>query len=228
MLWTCSARPAPSNDASRTRAVDRVIGLVLTWITCSSLAAPIEALAQSLPIVRVEEDWKLVVGEPDPDSHAPQITCVMSPAANLASHYMYLELNHQTLPEFSGGGVQLQVWEGDEHLDTQESPQQALLSHTGEVVTWTQSMHLQGGQLTFGASGTSTSWGTFGGQGKLQAKAATSLSSLSGYQPSFSVAQSGVGYAANRVTLLVLKEVRYYSAAGLVSRDTSERQVHPQ
>ena len=55
----------------------------------------------------------------------------------------------------------------------------------------------------------------------------TSLSSLNAYRPEVSVANSGVGFAANRVERLVLKEVRYYSAQGLLSRDTSERVVYP-
>ena len=34
-------------------------------------------------VVRVEEDWELVVGTPDANSDAPQVTCVISPTGDV-------------------------------------------------------------------------------------------------------------------------------------------------
>ena len=83
----------------------------------------------------------------------------------------------------------------------------------GERVTWTQTMTLtRGGEaivLTFEIiNGQSTSWGRFGGQGYLRSSVATELQSLNGYNPRLSVLNSSVGYAANRVQSLAIREVR--------------------
>ena len=56
----------------------------------------------------------------------------------------------------------------------------------------------------------------------------TDHADLSGYCPCVSTEKSGVGYASNRVTKLVLKEVRYYTEQGLLHTDSTERVVHQQ
>jgi hypothetical protein len=186
------------------------------------------AWAQSPPdIVRVEEDWELVLGTPDADTDAPQVTCAVSPLGNLESWHAALELNQQSLPTFAPGGVQLQIWEGEVPLSDRRFPNGAVLAQPGETVHWTQSMQLSEGNLTFEViNGSSTTWGPFGGQGYLKASVATTLSSLNGYSPAVSVENSRVGYAANRVQSLVLKRVRYYTSTGQQIEDTTPRVVH--
>jgi hypothetical protein len=224
MSGTCCARHLPSFETRRWS--ERAAGLLFTLAVVMSFAL---AQAQDqATVVRVEEDWQLVVGQPDATSTAPQVTCVISPQGDLGGLYASIELNHQTQPEFSPGGVHLQTWNGEQYLATRNSPRQGRLDESGETVTWTQSMDLgtEGG-LRFSVEGDSTTWGHFGGPEQMRISQTTSLSSLNAYQPSVSVGNSGVGFAANRVTRLVLKEVRYYSAQGLLSRDTTERVVYP-
>jgi hypothetical protein len=123
--------------------------------------------------------------------------------------------------------VHLQLWEGNHCLETQDSSQQDLLSEDNETVRWTQSMELVGSALKFAVTGNSSTWGDFGGGDELKATVGTTLGNLNGYSPNTSVANSGVGFAANRVTHMVLKEVRYYAPNGLLARDTTERVVYP-
>ncbi len=166
-------------------------------------------------IVRVEEDWELVVGTPDVDSDSPQITCVISPTCGVDSVYAVLELNAQTLPSFSAGGLQLQLWSGDTSLVANNYPNGSLLRTSGETVRWTQSVELTEGNMVFEVTnGTSTAWGSFGGQGYLRASYPTEMTSLSSYNPAVSVSNSRVGYAANRVDSLVLKRVRFITSDG--------------
>ncbi len=180
-------------------------------------------------VVRVEEDWELVVGTPDSETDAPQVSCAISPLGNLDSWHAALELNQQSLPTFTAGGVQLQVWQGEVPLSDRRFPNAAVLAHPGETVCWTQTMQLDEGNLTFEIiNGTSTTWGNFGGQGYLKASVATTLSSLGTYSPAVSVENSGVGYAANRVQSLVLKRVRYHMSTGDQIEDTTPRVVHSQ
>jgi len=203
-----------------------------TWIQQLTTAAvclfalPVSAQTDTT-VVKVEEDWELVIGEPSPDSDAPQVTCVISPYEGAQSVHAAFELNHRSLPSFVAGGMQLQAW-NYENFITRDSAATGALSTSGETITWTMKMKLLEGNLYFYVrNGNSTTWGQFGGWGDLTLSIPWSLSSLAGYSPETSVEQSGVGYASNRVSRLVLKEVRYYNAANeLVAQDTTQRVVH--
>ena len=143
------------------------------------------------------------------------------------------ELNHQTQPSFVAGGMQLQIWDGPQLLDSRKFPRNEIMASPGERVTWTQTMTLtRGGEavvLTFEIiDGQSTSWGYFGGQGYLRSSVATDLQSLNGYNPRLSVLNSSAGYAANRVQSLAIREVRLVLSDGQVLRDTTVRSVYPQ
>jgi hypothetical protein len=177
-------------------------------------------------VVRVEEDWELAVGEPDAACQAPQVTTIMAPRGSLDGRYFAFDLNHQSLPEFRGGGMQTQVWNFDEPALSQNYPNCDTLQHDSETVTWTQRMSLSDGVLTLDiVNGASSTWGSFGGS-DLQISTATGVENLNGYDPAVTVANSGVGFASNRVHWLKLKAVRYYSSAGQVSEDSSSRTVY--
>jgi hypothetical protein len=178
------------------------------------------ALAQDLPtIVRVEEDWELVVGTPDIDSDAPQVTCVISPTGSVGSLYAAFDLNHQTLPSFVAGGLQLQTWDGETALGHRKFPVDAVITEPGETIRWTQSIEVvEGGVIFEITNGSSTAWGEFG--------AATTLGRLNAYDPAVSVANSGVGYGGNRVESLVLRRVRLVTSEGEILEDTTPRVVH--
>ncbi len=198
-----------------------VFALVVSWQAMPALS--------SETIVRVEEDWELVVGTPDPNTDAPQVTCVISPVANTDAYHGAFELNQQSMPVFESGGVQLQVWEGEVPISDRKYPILAILVQPDETVAWTQCMELDNGVLTFEIiSGNSTTWGAFGGQGYLKAGVNSALADLHGYDPAVSVENSGMGYAANRVQSLVLKRVRRYTSNGAILEDDTVRVVHSQ
>lgn len=185
------------------------------------------ASAQVAAVVRVEEDWELVVATPDPGSAGPQVTCTISPRADLAGVYGTFEINHRSLPNFQPGGLQVQTWNGDQPLGQSPSPTSGVMSTSGETVRWTQVMRLSEGRVVFEVvSGSSTTWGSFGGQGYLKLAVPTSLTNLNAYSPEVSVRNSGVGFAGNRVQSLVLKRVRYQLSNGMVLEDGTPRVVH--
>jgi hypothetical protein len=179
------------------------------------------------PVMMVEEDWELVINEPDADNAAPQITCVMSPVNNADGVHSLLEMNHASLPEWEAGGMQLQVWSGDEWLTLRDHAD-FTLHHSSETVTWTRRMSLGVGKLHFSVvNGHSDSWGDFGGTGTIKLTIDSLLLDLNGYDPDISKVQSGVGFGAQRVNSLKIKRVRYYDALGdLIDQDTTERVVH--
>jgi hypothetical protein len=180
-------------------------------------------------VAKIEEDWELVLNQPEADNAAPQVTIVNSPVDHVDGVYATLELNHGSLPEFSPGGLQLQVWSGEDWLTVRDHAD-STLHETDEVVAWTQKMWLQSGKVNFKVdNGTSSSWGSFGGNDNIKLSLSTSLSDLNGYSPDVSKSNSGIGYGAQRVQSLVLKRVRYYDASGqLLLEDTTPRVVHQQ
>jgi len=208
--------------------LSRCIGCAALLLTAMWLLGSSNAQAADGPrIVRVEEDWELVVREPDTATTAPQVTCIISPTGDLGGVYGALTLNHKTIPNFASGGMQLQTWVGESPLSGNNYPHDDMLSNDNETVTWTQNMSLSGNSLAFEiTNGHSTSWGNFGGQGFLKATVTTQLDDLNGYSADASKLNSGIGYASNRVTSLTLKRVRAFTQAGDVVEDSTPRVVY--
>jgi hypothetical protein len=171
----------------------------------------------TLQVYRIEEDWRLEVGEPDANVTAPQITTTVSPHQDLDGIHAIFNLNHQALDQFAPGGMQLQIWNGESPVSfIQISPDSAFAT-AGEVVTWTQRMTLHEGRLYFRVKdGQSTTWGTFGENSTLLESVSSGLPNLNDYNPVLSVENSGVSFAANRVDCLVLERVRIYTTDGQV------------
>ncbi|HEY2838067.1 MAG TPA: hypothetical protein VGJ26_02890 [Pirellulales bacterium] len=184
-------------------------------------------VARADDVVRVEEDWELVIGQPDQATDAPQLTCVISPIAEVDSAYAAFDINHHSQPSYKAGGLQLQVWSNNTPLLSDNDPDGETLSTAGETVTWTQKMELSQDNLTVSiTNGNSATWGTFGGGGKLRITVGTSLTNLNAYSPNVSVANSAIGFASNRVQSLRIKCVRYYKASGQAFQDTTVRNVY--
>lgn len=178
-------------------------------------------------VVAVEEHWQLVVDQPDDETCSPQVTCSMSPSGNLNGMYFSVELNHRSAPEYSAGGVHVQLWGDGAHWDVRDVQGGQLLSHNQEVVEWTQVLSVENGLLSFRVTDASSqSWGHFGGEGQLHFQFASNITDLNGYNPEASVANSGVGYGANRVAGLVLKKVRAHLENGTVVDMDDPRAVY--
>ncbi len=191
-----------------------------------------QLIAQTSPppdVFRIEEDWELQIGVPDPALEAPQITASISPRGNLSGIHAVLELNNATLDEYASGGVQLQSWVGESDGNIRNFPKFQLLSTPDETITWTMSMQHNGDHsVQFEVlNGKSQTWGNFGGQGFLKFSNFTILSNLNQYDPAVSIANSRIGYASHRVKLFCLDEARYYDASNnLIKTDTTHRCIH--
>jgi hypothetical protein len=200
-----------------------------TGLLFGALAIAFTAAAQdaAVPYDRIEEDWEIVVTEPDPDTHAPQLINVMSPTGDLSEDYGVLELNHCTQPEYVEGGLQLQFW-SDEEYQLNYTPQPSLLlAIPAETIRYTVAMSIENGHLKFRVkNGSSTSWGNFGNDSFVVSRPAR-RPNLSNYSTAVSTSKSRVAFAAHRVEKFSLKRVRYYFNNELVKTDETVRQVHP-
>jgi hypothetical protein len=165
-------------------------------LALSTMAFPISAIdAQQPPVVpnQVEEDWQLVIGTPDVIGVGPQITTSMSPVSDDSTPFAAFDLNYREYPNFQTGGMQIQVWSGDNVLSTSSHGSNQFTT-AGETVTWTQRMSIaSGGNVTYQiVNGQSTTWGEFPrNQTNLTVTFPTSSSDLSAYSPDTSVSNSG-------------------------------------
>jgi hypothetical protein len=197
------ATPSPSSTSSNAQPGSSL----------GSGSAPY-SLAAANGIMRVEEDWELVVNEPDKLVAAPQLGTVMTPLKDIEDVYLAFALNHRINPIYTTGGMELQLWYNGAQIGWL-SLGNAHLGTKGEKVTWTQRLELKNGRLRFViADGSSSTWGNFGQGDSIHLSVKTNLSDLNNYNPQVTVANSGVTFASNRVASLVLKAVRAYDSHG--------------
>lgn len=208
--------------ASFARAVGPI--LAAAWV---AWAGSMPAGAQTPTFDRVEEDWELVIDRPDLLAEGPQITTTMSPTGDITGQFIAFNLNYRSQPSYLPGGLELVSYDGERALGTSKQ-NTARLAMVGERITWTQSMQVSGGVITYDIKqGDSTTWSKFGqGSGaNLGIQTPTGVGSMAGYSPSASVAHSGPGWQSNRVGSMKLLRVRYYNAGQLVLVDEAARPV---
>jgi len=197
----------------------------------SSVHAPVlvalMALAgsvQAAPICdRVEEDWEVVIGVPDPTGGGPQIATGMSPVSDDSTPSFVFNLNYRDFPSFAVGGMQVQIWQDELMLSSDNGKGTAQCITSGEKITWTQTMSLSSGTVSLAIdSGKSTTWGKFGQGNQLSVNGnfSTNLTSFAGYSPETSVANSGVPWQRNCVTSMKLVGVRYYKGGKIIASAT--------
>ncbi len=168
-------------------------------------------------IIKVEETWELSVGDPNVERNAPQVTMVMSPEADANGQYFALSLNFRSQPDYAPGGLQLSVFDDETAVSFAHAPIVNSLNAGAETIRWTQAMQIHEGTVTFNVvNGSSSSWGSFGGQGWLRQSIHTGKSNLNSYRPQVSLEESEIGYAGNRVASLTLVRIRWYASDGKV------------
>ena len=177
-------------------------------------------------VVRVEEDWELVLGEPDPVMVGPQVTTTMSPTENLDGVYFTFEINHRSAPWWTPGGLTIHQWSGEARVQSFDRSDRSVMQTSGETVQWTQILSVDGTNLTFQIkNGSSTTWGPFGYSNMFKLRTTWS-GGLDGYSPDLSVAQSGAAFAGNRVQLLRITQVRLTLSNGQTLTDSTPRIAH--
>jgi|SRR4051812_46260347 hypothetical protein len=185
------------------------------------------AAAGAQDLVHVEEDWELVIANPDSNSCGPQVVCAMSPFSDISGTYFTLEINHRSFPYWSPGGLTLHQWNGDNSVQTMDRADRSVMSTAEEVVTWTSVLDTNGALLTFKAkNGYSSTWGNFGFTGNFKLQSWSIAGNLNDYTPDVSTSQSGVAYASNRVRSLKLLQVRGTLSDGTTATDNTPRVVY--
>lgn len=177
-------------------------------------------------VMRVEEDWEVVLNEPNEDVDAPQFHTLMAPFAHFEPFHFQISWNYRGEPEFIAGGMQVVAWFGDSCIG-KKSYREDKLSSYAETITWTSVLETNGCALKFEVlNGTSQTWGSFGGP-ETSLLGDVHIPNLNYYSTDFSAGNSWISYGSNRVDILRIKEVRRYDAQGqMIARDTTPRVVY--
>jgi len=186
------------------------------------------ACANAQGITRIEEDWELLLGEPDQNVCGPQIATTMSPFNNINDTFFTFEVNHRSAPYWTPGGLTIHQWSGEWRIQSYDRADRSVMDTNDEVVNWTQNLYVNGwGQLTFEiTNGSSSTWGPFGYSGMFKVHTNWGVSNINSYSPDVSVAQSGCAFAGNRVKYLKIKEIRLTLDDGFTLTDNTERVAH--
>ncbi len=202
-----------------------VLARALSVIATLALLTAAEA-ARAQNVVRVEEDWSLEIGEPDPNSVGPQVLSTMSPNDHLTGTYFTAEFNHRSAPTWSPGGISIHRWTGETRNASFDRSDRTIMQTSSEIVTWTQSLHHYNGRLYFTVfDGVSSTWGPFGYSNLLRLDTSWGSGQINGYTPVVSVANSGAAYAGNRIKMLKITQIRMTLSDGTVLTDNTERIV---
>lgn len=198
--------------------------LILAVMALSPMVGVVRA--QSLLIDRVEEDWELVIEQPDTVTAGPQITTTMSSQGDNSLGCVVFNLNYRETPTFQAGGLQVQLWTNKTRQASFSAQNTLQLNTPGETITWTQRMAQSSGVIAFDVlNGVSTTWGKFGQGSNLSLVYNGTTNLLMSYSPDISVKNSGVGWQSNHVTSMTLKQVRYYANNTLIRTDTVARAI---
>ena len=189
-----------------------VVGGIVFALVSTALPA---CLAADPTIYKIEEDWEMVINEPDSANYSPQVTFFTSPSANLDEAYFQLQMNYAADAEFSGGGFHVASVQNEAILDEARSETRSILATDGDHIRWTSVMAVIQNKALFAVkNGQGTEWGNFGGPEYLVRMTPSPVSDLSGYNPQQSLDTVDIGFGANRVQSITLLQVRFFYTDG--------------
>jgi hypothetical protein len=196
------------------RTAARIKTLIGGLVFATLLVSPSICQADESEIFRIEEDWEMVVNDPDPTNYCPQVTFFTSPT-NSDSTYFQLQMNYAADDEFSGGGFHVAAVHNESIVDEARSVTRLALQTDGDHIRWTSVMAVFDNAFFFAVrDGHSDEWGTFGGPNYLVEMPAGSVDDLAHYTPQESLDTVDIGFGANRVSSLKLLRVRVYYKNG--------------
>jgi len=185
----------------------------IVWV--SSLVITPPCAGDESSIYKIEEVWEMVINEPDPANHSPQITFFTSPSVNIDDSYFQLQMNYAADEGYSPGGFHVAAVQGGKMLDEARSDTRRTLATDGDHIRWTSVMAVINNKLLYAIKdGHGDEWGDFGGPDYLIKIESSPVADLSEYHPQRSLDAVDIGFGANRVASVTLIEVRCFYSDG--------------
>lgn len=174
-------------------------------------------------LIRVEEDWMVLIEETDRNATSPQINNVISFSSSQTSLYGMVELNHGTSPSFRSGGIQVQA-RNDEDVIAQSSWREGYtLNEDFDRLEYTVTLFHHCERTYVGIKNVrSKTFGDSGGN-EIRAQIASWEKPLTDYRPDHSASASSVNVGAQRVATMCMPRVRYYYSNGDIETDETVR-----
>ncbi|TWU67613.1 hypothetical protein [Crateriforma conspicua] len=157
----------------------------------------------------IEEDWELVLNEPAPEINSPQVSFFVFPNSEDENSYFQLQMNYAAEESYSSGGFRVTAVRQSNPVDDERSDDRQLWTIHGDRIRWTTVMASMDNKYLFAIkNGQSEDWGEFGGPDYLVEMIHEGSLGLSRYTPVKSLENVDIGFGANRVGSITLKNVR--------------------
>ncbi len=180
--------------------------------------------AEERQLVKVEEDWEVLITEADEGSSSPQIINVIAPGQSLAGAYAMIEFNHSTFPYFSEGGLQLQGRRGDLLISSKSFATGQTLRHDYDRLKYTIGLRqYDDNMLVIVKNVASKSWGGSLKNNVMLLAFPREHFSLTDYSPDFSATASSVHVGAHRVASMYMTKSRKFYSDDTVEEDETVR-----
>lgn len=190
-----------ANHASSLRALLIAGGLCLFATTV--------AYADTPKLFLVEEDWEMVINEPEVSINSPQVAFFLYPDADHSECYFQLQMNYAAEDGYSSGGFRVGAFYHEQPIDEERSAVRETLAWDNDRLQWTSAMAVFNGKLMYALKdGYGYQWGTFGGPEYLVEMDDLDMHALDHYSPQKSLESVDIGFGANRVSSIRLKRVR--------------------
>jgi hypothetical protein len=185
-----------------------------------------KSLAAEPTVYKVEEDWELVVNQPDASSNSPQITFFTSPSHLLEDSYFQLQMNYHAADDYSSGGFHVASVSDDQTVDDARSMTRKNLATNDDLIRWTSVMAVIDNRALFAVrDGHGREWGSFGGPDYLVRMVPSPVPDLSNYRYQESMKSVDIGFGRNRVSRITLKAVRLFYTNGHVAVVTENQNL---
>jgi hypothetical protein len=175
---------------------------------CAGPASKVAGEESAAAPWKVEEEWELVVNEPEPSTNSPQVTFFTCPDAAQETCYFQLQMNYAADTGYSSGGFHVAAARDEVLLDQARSATQKMITVSGDRIVWTSVMAVIDGEYLYAVKdGHGDDWGAFGGPDYLVRMSSGGAVDLGGYTPAKSLDMVDVGFGGNRIQGIVLKRV---------------------
>ena len=202
------------------------VAVIGGMVVACTLTSAKDSIAAEPVVYKVEEDWEMVVNEPDVANNSPQVTFFTSPSTGLDDSYFQLQMNYHADEDYSSGGFHVAAVDGGVVQDEARSVTRKTLSTDDDRLRWTSVMAVIENKALFAVrDGYGQEWGEFGGPDYLVRIVPTPVPDLSKYHHQQSLDNVDIGFGKNRVSGITLKAVRLFYTDGNVKTVAVNQQL---
>lgn len=222
---------APSGDGSSRPALRRryqSVGLFLQYLSLDGTSPLIvrdpqddqECFDSSQQVVRIEEDWELVITDQDPFGEPPHILTVFGPADPTWGAHARFELRPGAMPAVVDDST-------DHHCWWEDAPGRN--APVGEErISFTTSISIQGSDLEMAViRGNSSGGRSIVDAGRLSIAVNTDRTNLNSHHGDDSLVHTCVAAGQQCVRHFARTSLRRYTTEGLMFVDHEWRMIHP-